>query len=88
MVEMGGAAHNLYMKSKQLKVLRQAAKILKKDPISKGCKTYCYGCWQCMMANLSQEFISFVEDWLKSDEEIALYFKRFEKKKQKSSTKV
>lgn len=75
------------MKSTQLKILRQAAKILKKDPVSKSCKTYCFGCIQCQTSHLCQEYISFVEDFLESAEEIERYLKQFDRAKKKFEKK-
>lgn len=75
------------MTKKDLLILRKAAKILKRDPLAKSCKTYAWGCGECRSAQLIKEFDSFVNFWLESDEQIEKYFKDFNKTKKKLKKK-
>ena len=68
------------MTNKEIAIVRQAAKILRKTEMAKGCKSFCWGCFQCYGANLIKLFNGFVDD-LESDEEMELFFKTLEKKK-------
>ena len=63
------------MKKNDLKIVRQAASILSKDKKYKNCTKFCWGCWQCHCARLVQQFISFANDYLMTDEDIKKYFK-------------
>lgn len=67
------------MKYAQLKIVREAVKILKKEPIAKHCAEYDFGCFQCNISELIEKFALFVEEHLQSDEEIDTYLKKYDK---------
>lgn len=72
------------MKSVQLKKVREAVKILKKDPIAQRCIEFCWGCFQCDRSRLIEELITIVEEHLQSDKEIEAYIKKYNKMKKKN----
>lgn len=70
----------------QLKILRDAAKILKryvKKNIRCEDKDWNWGCWECRFQRTVREYESLVHDVLESDEEIEAYMKKYDKMKKK-----
>lgn len=72
------------MKAHDLKILRQAAKILRREfPKKQQCKTFVWDCIGCRLWRAAEEYESFAVDFIVSEEEQEKYLKKYEKEKKR-----